>query len=117
MAESVCKLLEERGHEVIRLREKLATDSPDPLVAKYAQDIEAILISHDSDFSNIASPKKKGRRFRRLSRVNLKCPNAVAGKRLAAALSLIEFEYVVAQTRPEKRIIIDVQPTLIRTLR
>lgn len=75
-------------------------------------------MSRDGDFSVAASPKrKKGRRFAKLSRVNLKCDHAVAGRRLAAALSLIEFEYTIAQSRPEKRIIIDVQPTLIRTLR
>lgn len=48
------------------------------------------------DFSVIASIKRKGRRFRRLSRVNLKCSHAVTA----------------AQSRTVKRIIIDVQPTL-----
>lgn len=119
MAESVCRFLEERGHEVVRLRSILPTDTPDPIVAKTAQDIEAILISDDQDFNVIAGrkPTARQRRFQRLSRVNMRCPHAKAVQRLAAAIDLIEFEYEAAQSRPDKRMIIDIQPTLIRTLR
>lgn len=119
MAESVCRFLEERGHEVVRLREVLATDTPDPIVAKTAQDMNAILISDDQDFNVIAGRKAtaKQRRFKRLSRVNMRCSHAKAVERLAAAISLIEFEFEGAQSRPDKRMIIDVGPTIIRTLR
>ncbi len=87
------------------------------MVAKVAQEKDEILLSHDGDFSVITSTKRKRRRFRKFSKVNLKCTHAVASKRLAAALLLIEFEYTVAESRTDKRIVIDVQPTLIRTLR
>jgi hypothetical protein len=40
-----------------------------------------------------------------------------AVERLAAAITLVEFEYEAAQARPDKRMIIDIGPTLIRTLR
>jgi hypothetical protein len=78
-----------------------------------------ILISDDQDFTQIAGrrPNAKVGRFRKLSRINMKCKHAVAVKRLAAAMTLIEFEYEMAQARRDKRMIIDVQPTLIRTLR
>ena len=54
VTESVCRFLEERGHEVIRLRSVLPPNSLDPLVAKYAETIDSILITHDGDFRKIA---------------------------------------------------------------
>lgn len=89
------------------------------MVAKTAQDMGAILISDDGDFAKVAGRKPTAQkpRFRKLSRVNMKCKHAVAANRLAAAMTLIEFEYEIAQSRPDKRMIVDVQPTLIRTQR
>lgn len=117
MAESVCKLLEQRGHTVTRLRNVLPMDSPDPIVAKVAQDRDEILVTEDGDFSGIVSPKRKGRRFKKLSRVSLKCGSAKTANRMAAAVSLIEFEYAAAQARPQKRIIVEIQTTVIRLIR
>jgi predicted nuclease of predicted toxin-antitoxin system len=119
VAESVCKFLEARGHEVVRLRTELPTDTPDPIVAKHTQDTGTILLSDDSDYDTIARRDGKPHRprFRKLSRVNLKIKHAQAVNRLAAAITLIEFEYELAQQRSDKRMIIDVQPTLIRTQR
>lgn len=111
--------MEARGHIVLRLRDVLPTDSPDPLVAKVAQDNEAILISHDGDFDTIAPriPVGQKARFRKLSRIHLRCENAKAAERLAAAITLVEFEFAVADTRPDKRVHIVVQTNLIKTLR
>ena len=104
---------------MVRLRSILPTDTPDPIVAKTAQDLGAILISDDQDFNVIAGrkPTAKTRRFQRLSRINMRCPHAKAVQRLASAIALIEFEYEAAQSRPDKRMIIDIHSTLIRTLR
>ena len=41
--ESVAKVLESHNHEVVRLREKIAPQSPDPLVAAVAETNDAIL--------------------------------------------------------------------------
>lgn len=115
--ESVCKLLEERGHDVTRCKDVLPVGSPDPLVAKEAQERAAILVSQDQDFTKLVIPNRKGARFKKLSKINLKCKNTDPVKRLAAAMSLIEFEYDLAQHSKIKRIMIDVQANLIRTLR
>jgi predicted nuclease of predicted toxin-antitoxin system len=119
VAESVCKFLEGRGHEVIRLRDVLPTDSPDPLVAKVAQDNDAVLLSHDGDFNAIASrvPVGAKSRFRKLSRVHLGCENVHTGKRIAEAIELIEFEYEGAKKRKEKRLHIVIQKAGIKTNR
>jgi predicted nuclease of predicted toxin-antitoxin system len=58
----VAKLLGDAGHEVIRLRECLPTDSPDPVVIRKADDLDAILVSLNGDFADItAYPPAKHR--------------------------------------------------------
>jgi predicted nuclease of predicted toxin-antitoxin system len=52
---SIIRRLIEDGHEVFRLRDHIPTDSPDAVVLRTAQDLDAILISLDGDFSDIVS--------------------------------------------------------------
>ena len=119
MNESACKFLEERGHTVLRARDKVPEGTPDPIVAKVSQDLEAILLTDDSDFSSFITRRQDGqkKRFRKLSRISLRCSHALILGRLADAIALIEFEYELAQNRHDKRMIIDIQPTLIRLFR
>ncbi len=49
-------MLSEAGHEVILLREQLAPDSPDPLVAAVSEMNGAVLVSLDSDLKRLAPP-------------------------------------------------------------
>lgn len=49
----VAKLLGDAGHEVIRLRECLPTDSPDPVVIRKADDLDAILVSLNGDLRTL----------------------------------------------------------------
>lgn len=91
----------------------------DPIIAKVPEDLSAILLTDDADVKTISARRPEGqrRRFRKLSRIHLACKHSQAVNRLAAAITLIEFEYELAQTRSGKRMIIDVKPTMIRTLR
>jgi predicted nuclease of predicted toxin-antitoxin system len=43
------------GHEVVRLREQLPVDSPDAVVIAKAQQLDAILLSWNGDFSDIVT--------------------------------------------------------------
>lgn len=119
MNESACKFLEERGHKVLRARDKVPEGTPDPIVAKVSQDLEAILLTDDTDFDSFVAKRQDGqkKRFRKLSRIRLGCKHSQTVNRLNDAISLIEFEYDLAQRRPDKRIIIDIKPTLIRLMR
>ena len=51
--ESVAEALESKGHEVLRLRNQMATDAPDPDVIEQAQMLDAVLLSLNGDFSDI----------------------------------------------------------------
>jgi predicted nuclease of predicted toxin-antitoxin system len=116
--DSVGRALTEAGHEVIPLREILPTNSPDPLVASVAELNDAILVSFDRDFKTLAPRIGIGqRRFRRLSRIGFRCDEPQAAQRLKLALALIEFEWTTAQAASDKRMIIEIGPTYIRTVR
>lgn len=119
VGEDVCRFLEKRGYEAVRLRHILNTNTPDPEIARHVEETGAVLVSHDRDFQEIAPriPKGERRRFRRLSRIYLQCDSLRAEKRIKAAMSLIEFEWDLAQRRPDKRIHIVIQNNGIKTLR
>ena len=121
VTESVCKFLEGRGHKVVRLSEKLPTDSADPVVAAYASRKNAVLISFDGDFNTIKNrlPKGARKRFSKLSRIHMQLKKPTAHVRIAAAMSLIEFEWAESALRADdgRRMWIVVQTTGIKTNR
>ncbi len=51
----VLDALRDAGHEVLRLREHIRPDSPDPAVIAMAQELEALLVSLDGDFMDIVT--------------------------------------------------------------
>jgi predicted nuclease of predicted toxin-antitoxin system len=116
--DSVGQVLRNAGHDVVFLRERLAPDSPDPLVAAFAEMSGAVLVSIDTDFQTLAPRIGVGRRrFRKLSRVGLRCNEPQAARRIEASLTLIEHEWRVAQASSDKRMIVEVGSTHIRTVR
>ena len=117
--ESVSKTLEKLGHEVIRLREKTAPDSPDTLVAAVSEANDAILVTMDSDFKAIARRAGIGhRRYRRLSLIRFeKCREARAAERIEAAMSLIEHEWKVGSGSRDRRMFVVITAETIRTHR
>ena len=116
--DAVGRALSSAGHEVVLLRTQLAPNSPDPLVAAVAEMNGAVLVSHDSDFKSLAPRAGVGRRrFRTLSRIGLKCSEPQAGSRITEALSLIEHEWALSQNRADKRMIVEVGHSFIRTIR
>ncbi len=97
----------------------LPANTPDPIVAKTAQDNNAILLTHDGDFKTVAPRIAIGHRnrFRKLSKVHMNLEHARATDRLAAAIALIEYEWQAAQERSDKRLHIVVQLAVIKTHR
>ena len=55
ISNTTIRTLQEAGHEVFRLRELMAADSPDRLVIAKAQEIDAILLSMNGDFADIVT--------------------------------------------------------------
>ncbi|MCF8083661.1 MAG: DUF5615 family PIN-like protein [Deltaproteobacteria bacterium] len=62
VSNSIMEALRNAGHEVLRLKDHLPTDSPDPVVIAKAQELNALLISLNGDFSDIVTyPPEKYR--------------------------------------------------------
>ncbi|MCG8505282.1 MAG: DUF5615 family PIN-like protein [Sphingomonadales bacterium] len=116
---SVAEVFRTHGHGVRFTRDIVAPGSPDQLVATVSEIQEAVLVSCDSDFQRIAPriPKGSRRRFSRLSRISLGCRQPRAAKRVEAAMSLIEHEYEFAQSSNDKRMILVIKDSVIRTHR
>jgi len=51
----VIEALRDAGHQVLRLREHIPPDSPDPAVIAAAQEHDAVLVSLDTDFVDIVT--------------------------------------------------------------
>jgi len=52
---SIIRALHQEGHEILRLKDSISVDSPDPLVLAKAQELDAILLSLNGDFADIVS--------------------------------------------------------------
>jgi predicted nuclease of predicted toxin-antitoxin system len=117
--DSVAQVFRDHHHTVVFLRDIMAVDSPDPVVATVADMDGAILVSCDHDFDAIAPRVLKGMRarFRRLSRLSIRCAEFHAARRVEEAMELIELEYKIAQSRPDKRMFIEIKTTGIKTNR
>jgi predicted nuclease of predicted toxin-antitoxin system len=115
----VAQVFRARGHTVVFLREIMPVDSPDPVVATVGDMDGAILVSCDHYFDAIAPRILKGMRarFRRLSRLSIRCAEFHAVQRVEEAMELIELEYRTAQVRPDRRMFIEIQRTGIKTNR
>ncbi len=116
--DSAGRALADEGHEVVFLREKIATSTPDPLVAAVAEANDAILVSLDADFRQLA--RRYGvarRRFRNLSLIKLSCRESRAADRLREAMTLIYHEWQYLGAQRDRRLFLDIGDNVIRTIR
>lgn len=116
---SVARTLQRNGHTAEFIRDYTPPGSPDPLVATISEEMNAVLVSFDGDFQKIAPrvPDGQRRRFKRLSRIWMRCSEYQSAQRLERALQLIESEYILARTVPDSRMIIWIANEYIRTNR
>ncbi|MBX9702440.1 MAG: DUF5615 family PIN-like protein [Acetobacteraceae bacterium] len=113
--DSAGRMLQELGHDVVFLREKLAVDSPDLLVAAVAEGNDAILLSMDGDFRVIARRHGVGRRaYRTLSLIKLSCRESRAAARLRDCISIIEHEWQRSQGESDRRLLMEIGDSMIR---
>ena len=116
---SVAEVLKKLGHKAEFLREYIATGSPDPVVATVSQEFNAVLISTDGDFKKIAPriPDGQKTRFKKLSRVHLRCGGRQAAQRLEKAMSFIEAEFEIANNSTDRRMLLEIGKSYIKSNR
>jgi predicted nuclease of predicted toxin-antitoxin system len=101
--QDVADMLIEQGHKAEFIREYVVPGAPDQVVATASEELEAILVSFDGDFETIAPriPKGQRARFRKLSRVWLRCGEPQAAGRFLKAIDFVEREYAaITPTTP-----------------
>ena len=93
----VASMLRESGHTADFIRDYVPSGSPDPVVATVSQELKAILLSFDGDFEVISPrvPHGQRRRFRKLSRIWMRCGEPQAANRLRAVLDFVASEYAL----------------------
>jgi predicted nuclease of predicted toxin-antitoxin system len=55
VSNAIMQTLRDVGHDVLRLRDHLPIESPDPVVMAKAQELDALLLSLNGDFADIVS--------------------------------------------------------------
>lgn len=116
--ESVAAALEAHGYAVVRLRTEIPEDAPDPLVAAVSEQSGAVLISLDGDFNKIAPRISIGRRrFMKLSRIWLTCAPPRSAARLEKVLPFVESEWRLSRKASDKRMILRIGDSYIRSER
>lgn len=96
--DSVVAVLKRRGHDVVRVRDVIAADAPDPIVAETALQASRVLISWDRDFNH---QRFKKPRFASLHRIAFCCPEPEGAARLKAVIDRVEYEFSKAsEERP-----------------
>ncbi|TBN36567.1 hypothetical protein EYE42_15490 [Paracoccus subflavus] len=95
--DSVGNALIEAGHDVVRVRDIMAADAPDPVVAEAAMRAKRILVSWDRDFNQQRFRKE---RFAQLSRIGFSCPEEEGARRLRIVMDMIEFTVIRADGSP-----------------
>lgn len=116
---SVAEMLERHGHDVAWIRDYVPPGAPDPVVATISEELNAVLISFDGDFERIAPRIPRGRRarFRRLSRIWMRCGEPQAARRLEVALPFVEAEFQHAQQSSDARMLVQIGKSYLRTER
>lgn len=107
---SMADMLADKGFEVEYIRDFAPLGAPDPIVATVAEREGAILVSFDGDFHKIAPkfPTGTRARFKRLSRIWMRCDEVDGAARLKSALDLLDFEVTRARLEEDPRVIIHI---------
>jgi predicted nuclease of predicted toxin-antitoxin system len=114
----VAKAFAANGHEVIPFEEAVKRGAEDLLVCAAAEANNAILVAFDKDMSQIARRLGiSGSRFKKLSLIKLGCSEPLAAKRLAQAMSFIEHEWAVADTKAGRRLFVEIGTHVLRSWR
>ena len=109
--DSITTFLRQRGHDVHLVRDSGLKGEPDTYVARAANEIGAIVITfnHRHFAQLIARKAQAGKiRFPNCGRISFRCDEAQGLERLREFMEDIEREYVVAQSRPDKRVILSI---------
>jgi predicted nuclease of predicted toxin-antitoxin system len=114
----VGRTFELHGHDVMPFEESVKRGARDELVCAAAEANDALLVSFDNDMKQAA--RRHGTspaRFKQLNLLKFTCPEPMAAKRLAEAMSLLEHEWMVAEQSAGRRVYMEISTHVLRTFR
>lgn len=113
----VGEFLAERGHAVFYVEDALVKGSADILLAQWVDVNEGVVITHNARHFNllVARVPQGGRtRFRKASRLTLRCAQTRSLRRVKELIDDIEREHALCQQRADKRMMIEIGDSYIR---
>ncbi len=108
---SVARFLEDRGHEVLLVRDQLTPGVEDPIIVAYAHQIGAIVITlNRKHFKPLISrqPNPLTAEFVRAGLLALHCRAASAVPLLKHSIDFVEFEHRRRQGSDDARVIVEI---------
>jgi hypothetical protein len=114
----VGEFLAERGHAVFYVDEALVKGSADILLAQWVDVNEGIVVTHNyKHFDKLLSRVPKGgrARFKKASRLTLRCAQTHALRRVTELIDDIEHEYARCQQRVDKRMMSEIGDSYFKT--
>jgi|SRR5690348_6771208 len=116
--DSVGSALATASHDVMRLRDCMANDSADQLVAIACIVSQRVLVTHDKDFRQISKRLKiTQREYWRLHRISMRCSEVNSASRLKSLLPLIAHEWQTVLGDSQRRLEIEITEVAIRIVR
>ncbi|MDO9474674.1 MAG: DUF5615 family PIN-like protein [Caulobacter sp.] len=120
VANQVGDTLRDLGHEVTRLRDVMLDDSPDEIVASACRDRRLVLVTHNvKDFRRIVRDQLNASKavVGALHRIELKCDQAAAQRRIAEEIGHIELDWARYENAPECELRVTIENSAVRLAR
>jgi hypothetical protein len=115
--DSIGNFLQSRHHKVYRVRDHLKEGTPDAGVARFANQVGAIVITWNvRDFRQLLD-RKRHAPFPKAGMISFTCEEADGRDRMVALIAVIEAEFAHLQTRQDKRLFADVGVNFLRIWR
>jgi predicted nuclease of predicted toxin-antitoxin system len=118
--DSVGEVIRAAGHDLVRLRDVMLQDSPDPVVAAACRESGRVLVTHNyKDFRRIVWNQAQVTRaeVNRLCRIELACSQVIAARRIEEELPLIKFEWAQRLRAPDRAMRITIDVAIVRLAR
>lgn len=115
---SVADFFASRGHTVQYVRDLLPAGTADPVVARIGDRLSAIVVTWDRDFDSIVKRVPDGNKtaFRQLGRISFRCSEPKGRALLERWIPMIELHYAQALTKPDFRMIVQVQESGLKLM-
>lgn len=108
-----------RGHNVRLVRDLFPSGTADIVIVAWANEQNAIIVTHDRDFHRLIQRAQTRNRDRvyTAGRITLLGLEVNARTRVEDFIESIDFEYLLVQQTPDKRLIIEITDSALRVVR